>query len=52
VRTSGSAAVGVVSELMDVETALCVGIIASEVPGNGGWCGFRSLLEGDGSGDL
>jgi len=51
-RASGGAAVGIISKLMDVEATLCVGIIASEVPADGCWCWFGSLLEGDGSGDL
>ena len=52
VRTSRCAAIGVVSELMNVEATLCIGVVAGEVPGDGGWGRFGSLLEGDGSSDL
>lgn len=50
--SSGSAAVGVVTELMDVHSTLSIGIVASDVPCDGGWGGLGSLLEGNGSGDL
>lgn len=51
-RTSGCAAIGVVTKLMDVHATLSVGIVAGDVPSNG--CGgvFGFLLEGDGTGDL
>lgn len=51
-RTCGCAAVGVVTELMNVHATLSIGIIASDVPcdGCGGVLGF--LFECDGTGDL
>lgn len=51
-RAGGGAAVGVVTELVDVEASLGVGVVAGDVPGDG--CGGRlgSLFEGDGSADL
>jgi hypothetical protein len=52
VGTSGSAAVGVVTELVNVETTLSVGVVAGDVPGDGGRGRLVSLLEGDGAGDL
>jgi hypothetical protein len=52
VGPSGGAAVGVVSELVDVHATLGVGIVASDIPCNGSWGGLGSLLEGNGSGDL
>lgn len=51
-RTSGGAAVSVVTELVDVEGALSVGIVALDVPGDGGGRRLTGLLEGDGAGDL
>lgn len=50
--TSRGAAVGVVTKLMDVESALGIGVIASEVPGDGGMGVLRLLLEGHAAGDL
>ena len=52
VRASGGAAVGVVTELVDVETTLSVGVVAGDVPGDGGRGVLVSLLEGDGARDL
>lgn len=49
---SGGAAVGVVTELVNVDAALGVGVVASEVPRDGGGGVLISLLEGDGAGDL
>lgn len=51
-RASGGAAVGVVTELVNVESTLSVGVVASDVPGDGGRGTLGSLLEGDGAGDL
>ena len=48
----GGAAVGVVTELMDVDATLGVGVVASEVPGDSGSGVLISLLEGHGAGDL
>lgn len=52
VWTSGGAAVGVVTKLVDVHAALGVGIVAGDVPGDGGWAVLVGLLEGNGAGDL
>jgi len=46
VRTSACAAIGVVTELMDVHAALGGGVAAVDVVGNGGWGGFGGLFEG------
>lgn len=48
----GGAAVGVVTELVNVDAALGVGVVAGEVPGDGGGGVLISLLEGDSAGDL
>lgn len=48
-RTGRSASIGVVSKLMDVEASLGVGIVASEVPGDGGGRGLGLLLKDNGS---
>jgi hypothetical protein len=52
VRTSGCATVGVVTELVDVDATLSVGVVASDIPCDGGWGGLGGLLEGNSSGDL
>lgn len=52
VRASGGAAVGVVTELVDMEGTLSVGVVAGDVPGDGGKGVRVRLLEGDGAGDL
>jgi hypothetical protein len=46
------AAVGVVTELVDVEATLGVGVVTGDVPGDGGRGALVGLLEGDGAGDL
>lgn len=46
------ATVGVVTELVDVEGTLSVGVVAGDVPGDGGGAVLGSLLEGDGTSDL
>lgn len=51
-RARAGAAVGVIAELVDVETALGVGIVALEVVGDGGGAGLGGLLEGHGAADL
>lgn len=48
-RTGRGAAVGVVTELVDVETTLGVGVVAGDVPGDGGGGVLVVLLEGDGA---
>lgn len=50
--TSGGAAVGVVTELVDVETTLSVGVVASDVPGDSSGGALFGLLEGNSAGDL
>ena len=52
VGTSRGAAVGVVTELVNVESTLSVGVVAGDVPGDGGGGTLVSLLEGNGTGDL
>lgn len=52
VRTGRGAAVGVVTELVDVERTLSVGVVAGDVPGDGGGGVLGGLLEGDGTVDL
>lgn len=51
-RTSGGAAVGVVTELVNVESTLSVGVVAGDVPRDSGGGVLVSLLKGDGAGDL
>lgn len=48
----GSAAVGVVAEGVDVHTTLGIGVVAGDVPGDGGRVRLGGLLEGHGAGDL
>ena len=52
VRTGAGAAVGVVTEGVDVHAALSVGIVAGDVPGDLGLGGLGGLLEGDGALDV
>ncbi len=52
VGASGGAAVGVVTKGVDVEAALGAGVVAGDVPSDGGRSRLGLLLEGDGSGDL
>lgn len=52
VRASRSAAVGVVTEGVDVESSLGVGVVTGDVPGDGSGSRLRLLLEDDGTGDL
>lgn len=46
------ATVGVVTEGVDVEATLGVGIVAGKVPRDGGGLRLRGLLEGNSAGDL
>jgi len=46
------AAVGIVTKLVDVETAQGVGVVAGDIPGNDRWVGVGSLLESDGALDV
>lgn len=48
----GGAAVGVITELVDVESTLGVGVVAGDVPGDAGRGALIGLLEGDSTGDL
>ena len=52
VRPSARAAVGVVAEGVDVHPALCVGVVACDVPGDGGLSILGRLLEGYGALDI
>jgi len=52
VRTSARAAVGVVTEGVDVHATLGVGVVAGDVPGDLGLGGLGGLLEGDGALDV
>jgi hypothetical protein len=52
VGPSGGAAVGVVTKLVDVHATLGIGVVASNIPCDGGWRGLRFLLEGNGTCDL
>ncbi len=48
----GSAAVGVVAKGVNVHAALGVGIMARDLPGDGGRGTLGLLLEGDNAGDV
>jgi hypothetical protein len=52
VRASRSATVGVVTESVDVEATESIGVVARDVPGDGGRSRLGLLLEGDGTSDL
>lgn len=52
VRTGAGAAVGVVTEGVDVHATLGVGVVAGDVPGDLGLGGLGGLLEGDGALDV
>lgn len=52
VRAGRGAAVGVVTKGVNVEAALGVGVVAGNVPGDGGGSGLGLLLEDDGAVDL
>lgn len=51
-RSSASATIGVVTELVDVHAALGGGIVATHVVRDGRWGGLGRLLKGDGSADF
>ena len=50
--TGRGAAVGVVTELMDVESSLSVGVVAAEIPADGGRGAFIGLFESDCASDF
>lgn len=52
VRSGRGAAVGVVTKGVDVEAALGVGVVAGNVPADGGGSRLGLLLKGDGAGNL
>jgi hypothetical protein len=52
VRAGRGAAVGVVTELVDVDTTLGVGVVAGEVPRDGGGGVLVGLLKGDSALDV
>ena len=52
VRSGRRAAVGVVTELVDVHSTLSTGVVAGDVPCDGGGGRLLGLLEGDGTSDL
>lgn len=52
VRTGAGAAVGVVTEGVDVHATLGVGVVAADVPGDLGLGGLGGLVEGDGALDV
>ena len=51
-RAGRGAAVGVVTEGVDVNATLSIGVVAGDVPGNLGRGRLGGLLEGYGTGDL
>lgn len=50
--SSGSAAVGVITKLMNVHSSLRIGIVAGDVVLNGGRVRIGGLLEDNSAGDL
>lgn len=52
VGSGGCAAIGIVTELMDMHATLSIGVVASDVPCDRGRRGFGLLLKGDRPGDL
>jgi len=52
VGPSAGASVCVITELMDVHATLSIGVVAGDVPGDGGRGGLGGLLEGHLSSDL
>jgi hypothetical protein len=51
-RTSWRAAVGVVAKLVDMKATIGVGIMAADIPWNGGGRSFIRLLKGHGASDV
>ncbi len=52
VRASRCAAVGVITELVNVEASQSIGIITADVVCDRGWGGFGRLLESNSATDL
>ena len=52
VGTSRGAAVGVVTKLVNVESTLSIGVVAGNVPGDGGGRALLGLFEGNRTGNL
>lgn len=52
VGSGRGAAVGVVSEGVDVHATLGIGVVAGDIPSDFGGGRLRLLLEGDGTADL
>lgn len=50
VRTGRGATVGVVTKLVDVEPTLGIGIVTSDLVGDGGWLILRNLFETNNTG--
>lgn len=51
-RAGRGAAVGVVAKGVDVDATLSVGVVAGDVPGDGGGSGLGLLLKSDGALDV
>lgn len=51
-RAGRDTAIGIVAELVDVEAALGIGVVAGDVPRDEGRGVLRGLLEGDGALDV
>lgn len=51
-RAGRGATIGVVAKGVDVHATLSIGIVAGNVPGDGGGVRLGGLLEGDSAGDL
>ena len=52
VRSSARASIRVVTECVNVHATLSIGVVARDVPCNGGVGGLVGLLEGDGALDV
>ena len=50
--SGAGAAVGVVTELMDMNPTFSVGVVASDVVADAGFAGLGGLFKGHGAGDL
>ena len=52
VGSCGGATIGIVTKLVDVHAALSIGVVASDIPRDGGRGGLRLLLESNSAGNL